>query len=396
MKTSGTTEKRLLPAIAVTHGPKQHYFGYYDKHQFDPSNRYLLGVECDIIGRLQRAEDTATVGIIDLEHENEWTPLAETKAWNWQMGCMAEWLPGTEKKIIYNDRREGEFVSVIRDINKGEERVLPRPVFEIAPDGRSALTVNFSRLWDVRPETGYCGLKDPWGDEPAPDEDGIFHIDLNTGELDLIISHCDMAEFQPVAEMPRDSKRYFTHLLFNEDGSRFMFWYRCTSSKGGWPSCRSGIYTATPDGKNIYVLNNSNSHSTWFGHDKVLAWAIHKDKGMHNYLFTDQTKDLEIMGEGILEFNGHATFSPNKKWLLTDIPPDEKSERTLVLYSCADKGCFAIGHFYSMSELEKSTCRYLRCDLHPRWNRNGTQVCIDSTHEGSRQMYLLDVRDIVE
>ena len=38
----------------------------------------------------------------------------------------------------------------------------------------------------------------------------------------------------------------------------------------------------------------------------------------------------------------------------------------------------------------------LRCDLHPRWNRDGRQVCIDSIHEGNRHMYVLDVPRIVE
>jgi hypothetical protein len=36
-----------------------------------------------------------------------------------------------------------------------------------------------------------------------------------------------------------------------------------------------------------------------------------------------------------------------------------------------------------------------RCDLHPRWNRDGTQVCFDSAHEGERQVYAIDVRDAV-
>ena len=34
----------------------------------------------------------------------------------------------------------------------------------------------------------------------------------------------------------------------------------------------------------------------------------------------------------------------------------------------------------------------LRVDLHPRWNRDGTALCIDSVHEGTRQMYTVDLR----
>ena len=37
----------LPPVRAITHGPKQHWFGYYDKLEFDPSGRYVLGMEVD-------------------------------------------------------------------------------------------------------------------------------------------------------------------------------------------------------------------------------------------------------------------------------------------------------------------------------------------------------------
>ena len=50
-----------------------------------------------------------------------------------------------------------------------------------------------------------------------------------------------------------------------------------------------------------------------------------------------------------------------------------------------------IGSFYADPKLKKEN----RCDLHPRWSRDGQQVCIDSVHEHARQMYLIDVSGIV-
>ena len=35
-----------------------------------------------------------------------------------------------------------------------------------------------------------------------------------------------------------------------------------------------------------------------------------------------------------------------------------------------------------------------RCDLDPNWSRDGRSVCIDSIHEGSRQVYILDVSEL--
>ena len=38
----------------------------------------------------------------------------------------------------------------------------------------------------------------------------------------------------------------------------------------------------------------------------------------------------------------------------------------------------------------------IRCDFHPRWDRTGQQLCIDSVHEGFRGIYLLDVRAVLD
>jgi len=36
-----------------------------------------------------------------------------------------------------------------------------------------------------------------------------------------------------------------------------------------------------------------------------------------------------------------------------------------------------------------------RCDTHPRSSRNGRMVCIDSPHNGGRQLYLIDISGII-
>jgi len=47
----------LPPTRAVTRGPKFHWFGYYDKYQLDPGNRYLLSMEVDFEHRLPKADE---------------------------------------------------------------------------------------------------------------------------------------------------------------------------------------------------------------------------------------------------------------------------------------------------------------------------------------------------
>jgi hypothetical protein len=380
---SWTTEERLLPAAAVTRGPKQHFFGYYDKQQFDSTGRYLLGLECDVIGRLQQPDDAATIGLVDLKRDNQWTPLAQTRAWNWQMGCHVEWLPGHGRRTIYNDRRDGRLVAVIRDLDKNSESVLSRPVFTVASDGRWGVSLNFARLWRYRPETGFCGVADPWADEPAPGEDGLFRVDFASGRSTLIVSHKDMAASRPSGAGA--AAGYFTHPALSEDGHRLAFWYRLPGT-----DCPSCIFTADADGGNIGLLATNNSHAVWLGNEKILVWLNSGPHGPHFYLFDDKRRDAQVVGGDVLNRNGHARYSPDRKWLLTDRPYNNNRERTLVIADPIQGHCYDIGRFGAMPSKEE-----LRCNLHARWNRDGTAVCFDSVHEQSRQMYRVDVRAIV-
>jgi hypothetical protein len=49
-----------------------------------------------------------------------------------------------------------------------------------------------------------------------------------------------------------------------------------------------------------------------------------------------------------------------------------------------------IGSFFTPAALSGET----RCDLHPRWNRDGTAVCVDGSHTGIRTMMILEVSDL--
>jgi len=55
----------------------------------------------------------------------------------------------------------------------------------------------------------------------------------------------------------------------------------------------------------------------------------------------------------------------------------------------ADRKRVDLGRYYSPPELTGP----IRCDLHPRFNRDGTAICFDSAHEGTRQLYTLDFHE---
>ncbi|HOX37946.1 MAG TPA: hypothetical protein PL033_08155 [Candidatus Brocadiia bacterium] len=381
-------ETRILDAKAVTSGPKFHYFGYYDKTPWNASGRYLLSLEIGFMDRMPTPEDACGIGMVDLKDGNRWIPLAQTKAFNWQQGTMLQWLGSApDRMIIYNDVRNGHFAAVVRDTQSGEGYDLPLPIYAVTPDGKWGVTPNFARIHRTRPGYGYCALPDPGKGDPAPADDGIRLMNLENGSNSLIITYRQIAEYQKKESM-KDAEHWFNHLQFSPDGSRFIFLHRWSKKGGGW---FTRLYTANRDGSGICLLadDDMTSHFDWRDPDHVLAWAQQFNIGCFYFLFKDRTREHEIIGKGTLDCDGHCSYSPDRKWILTDTYP-KKNERTLILYEPATARRIDIGRFYSAPEITGP----FRCDLHPRWDRSGGQVCIDSIHEGTRHIYVLDVSPI--
>ncbi|HUW60041.1 MAG TPA: hypothetical protein VMZ06_03460, partial [Candidatus Bathyarchaeia archaeon] len=382
-----------VPVRAITRGPLSHWFSYYDKQQFDITGRYALGMEVDFDDRTPTPDDKVVIGMVDLGDGDKWLPLAESHTWSWQQGCMLQWLPGNPGKIIYNDRRDGRFVSVIRDAFTGEERVVPRPVYAVSPDGKRAVSLNFARVDDTRPGYGYKGVVDPGADDFRPADDGIWLVDLETGESKLVVTIKQIADIPQ--DNPTDGKHWFNHLLFNPDGTRFIFLhraYRRPIKEGGFIT---RMFTADPDGSNLRCIADHGlvSHFIWRNPHEILAWSTEPEKEHHFHLYDDQTGRVQAVGPDVLTRDGHCTYSPDGQWILTDGYRDGHSMQPLMLYRPEDGRLETLGKFYIPPERKDET----RCDLHPRWNRDGSFVCIDSTHQnGQRQMYLLDVRNFTQ
>ncbi len=272
-------ENSLPPVRAITRGPGFHWFAYYDKLQFHPTCRYVLGMEVDFEHRSPRYDDVIKVGMVDLEDGDRWIELGETRSWCWQQGCMLQWLPGSRNQVIWNDRQGDAFVCYILDVFSEKKRTLPHPFYTISPGDCIAVAPDFRRVNDMRPGYGYAGLPDPYSDELAPRDSGIFRLNLETGKHELIISISDVAKIPyPHGDLSK-AKHYFNHLLFNPDGSRFIFLHRWRME--GQSGFGTRMFTAGPDGKDIHVVDDygHTSHFIWRDTEHILAWAYHPSQG---------------------------------------------------------------------------------------------------------------------
>jgi len=381
------------PARAVTRGPKHHFFGYYDKCPWDATGRYLLAMEIGFFDRQPRPGEPLTLGMVDLKDGNKYIPFDTTLAWCWQQGTMLQWLGSApDREVMYNSVEQGRYLSVIRDVHSGKTRRLPRPVYSLSRDGTQAVSLDFDRVERLRPGYGYMAIAEKYKDAAAPAEAGLYWMDLKTGANKLVVSLEWAANNKP-DERFAGGQHWFNHLEFNPSGTRFSFLHRWRSPKKG--SWWTRFYTANPDGSEIRLLSDIGmvSHYDWRDDQTVLAWTRTKEKGSHFYLMDDRTGKHEVVGEGVLKRDGHCSYSPDRQWILNDTYPDAESKQTLMLYRPADGKRVDIGRFYQPPVIRGKP---YRCDLHPRWNRDGTQVCIDSSHDPTRQVYVIDVSRITK
>ena len=375
-----------LSVERITDGPKHHFFGYFDKFPWDKSGKRILAQETAFTARQPVPGEKAVIGIIE---NKVFTPVAETDSWCWQQGCMLQWLNDADNKIIYNDREGDYFAARILDLSTGKTETLCRPIYCLSPDGRRALSLNFARLDRERPGYGYPGAVDPNKDKDHPDDEGIWLVDLKKNKAELVVSYDRLVrEFPYEGENNMNGvKSWVNHILFSPDSRRFAFFHRWRChTNGGW---LTHMFTANIDGTDLYPLNlqDFSSHYTWFAPDRIINYSSRDIAGHQYYDYTDRTGKIDIVGRDVFPGDGHCSYSSNGKWMLTDSYPQPDSTRRLYLYDLAGKQAYEIGSFYSDPAYPPPT----RCDLHPNWSRDDRFVCIDSIHEGSRQMYLLDV-----
>lgn len=381
---------------AITSGPKDHLFAsYYAINAWSADGRYATVLETDVKNRLPTEEDVAVLGVVDAQDNNRFVPLTETRCWNFQEATMAHWL-GTapQSQFIFNDLVGGKFVSVIFDMATKTRRVVPYPISAVSPDGKWAVSINYARLRLTRPDYGYGGNgQDSRSDVTWPTDDGLWLVNLESGEGKLIVPIASVRDRMPQVKDPK-ALAYFCHTVFSRDGSKIFWLARSVENLTGQKVVRkweTTAFTCNRDGSNVqrcFPDGWGGSHFNWLDGQRLLVTAKYKDTVYSHVLFTVGKSDYTRVGRGVLDFDGHGVFSDDGQWMATDTYPDRLGERKLMVLRMSDQAILPLGTFF-VPELYRE--QYSRCDLHPRWRPDGRMLAFNSVHEGSRQVYVIDV-----
>lgn len=368
----------------------EHFFGYYDKSPWDATGQYMLCLRAKDTWSNPDPCEEAEILLIDTTDGNSFRKLATTHTWNVQQGCMAQWLgPSYDKEIIFNDIRDGRFCSVILDVVSRKERVLPMPVYTVSPDGKTALSLDFARLHNLRPGYGYAALPESTQGIALPDSPCIWRLNIETGEVSEVLKYTDFAAFQPRPEMLEEGTVHkVNHLMISPNGRRFMVLYRWFVGQRKY----TRLITCNVDGSDMYLLSDDDmvSHCYWKNDEEIIAFERKKKEGNGYFLMRDKTQEYKHLWPGISN-DGHPSYCPTDEHLVvTDSYPNKARVADVKILRDDDpegKETKVIAKVFAPFKYDNDT----RCDLHPRWSRDGKKVCFDSVFEGSRGLYVVEI-----
>lgn len=369
----------------------EYFFGYYDKSPWDATGQYMLCMRAQNTWTEPDPMGEADILLIDTKNQN-FRVIATTHTWNVQQGCMAQWLsPDFSSKILFNDMRDGKYCSVIHDVMSGKERVLSMPVYTVSADGKTALTLDFSRLHSLRLGYGYAALPEITKGIALPEETCIWKMDIETGEVTELLKYTDFANFQPRPEMQEEgSVHKVNHLMLSPNGKRFMVLYRWFCGQRKY----TRLITCNVDGSDMYLLNDDDmvSHCYWKDDEHIIAFENKHGEGTGYYLMKDKTKEYTHLWPQ-LSNDGHPSYCPTDNTLVVfDTYPDRARIQEVKVAKDTDvegKEIKVLARVFAPFKYDNDT----RCDLHPRWSRDGKKICFDACFEGHRGLYVVNLEN---
>ncbi len=139
----------------------------------------------------------------------------------------------------------------------------------------------------------------------------------------------------------------------------------------------------------MYNLSDDDmvSHCYWRNDEEIIAFENKKGTGAGYYLMRDKTQVYTHLWPHITS-DGHPSYSPDGKLVVADTYPN-RSRMALIKVMNNDVNT-VVARVFAPFKYDNDT----RCDLHPRWSRDGKSICFDSVFEGHRGLYMVKLDGI--
>ena len=388
-----------LETRQITQGPQHHFFGYIGQSLTSPwnaSGRYIVALRTRVHDRLPTPGEAAHIVLLDTRDGYRVEQIDSTRAWNLQQGTMLYWHPlHAETQFFFNDRDPAtqRVFTVLYDIEQRkrirEYRFDSPPIANggVSPTGRFFLAINYGRMARLRPVTGYPGAADPTSDVAAPADDGVFRVDVASGERELLVSFEQLRELlRPrVPELKIDEAEfYINHTLCNRSGNLVYFFARGRVDR---ESMAVNVpCTVAVDGTRLTAHRHIGGHPEWDLGNVVIGALdgrqVRYDVQRQALIGTIGTPEI------IPEPGGDIALSPDGNWFACGYSTDHKTANEYVVVKRSD-GRYARAGPFSRGPYTRGV---LRIDPAPRFNRDQTQILVPGiTSDGTRQLHVIEI-----
>ncbi len=406
----------LVPVWCVTPDTPRCLHRFFDTSPISPSGRYLAVFQLPFEDRLPQPGDVGGVRLVDLE-TGENRVLAETRGWEPQMGANLNW-GGSDRELFFNDvdvQTWQPFAWKLDPLSGKRER-LEGTVYHASPDGRWLISANMTTMRITQPGYGVpvpdAAVRRNIG--PAED-DGFYLTDTATGKrrLRLSIAEALRRADPPVRIVDPDRHEiYGFHSKFNPQGDRLMLslrWFPVMEPRPFdmfklryFPVRFAWIVTGLEDGPLHCAIGpeqweKGGHHATWFPDGRRISMNLNIDrKGLR---FVQVNAD----GSGLRKIldetpgSGHPTVAPDGRHLLTDaynrepmaFPDGSVPLRWVDLETGGERTVVRIPTQQPCAESP------MRVDPHPAWDRTGRYVAFNGFVEGTRRVFVADMKPLL-
>lgn len=408
----------IVPVWCVTPDVGGCIHRFFDTSPISPSGRYLAVFRLPFEDRQPEPGEAGLVCVVDLKTGVE-RVVAETCGWEPQLGANLNW-GGSDRELFFNDVNTTTWTPFAWKLDPvtGEKRKLGGTVYHASPDGRWLISANLTTL--RRTQAGY-GVRLPDGrahrNIGAVNDDGFYLTDTATGRCRLFLSVREILSRAAPGLRVEEADAfeiYGFHAKFNPTGDRLMLslrWFptkaepRMEVFKSDYASIRFAWVTVDIDGSNLCCAvgpeqwAKGGHHATWAPDGRRISMNLTVDAGgpLRFAVVNADGTGLGKLADTIVG-SGHPTLHPDGRHLLTDTYTEEPM--------AFSDGAVPLRWLNLRTGEERTLARVpartphadsvLRCDAHPAWDRSWRHVVFNAFVDGTRRVFIADMKGMAE
>ena len=384
----------------LTTGPVHHFFGYIGHVQNIPwnqSGRYILSLRSSVRDHLPREDEPAEIVLLDTERDYAARVIERPAPGIRSRGRCSTGIRRSRRHSFSSTtgmRRRGMSLPCWVKSRARAAAGVREYRFADAPIGNSGVAqrggrfyaINYGRLANLRAVTGYAGAFDGTKDVKHPANDGVFAVDVASGERKLLASFEQLAAQLRKDHPAVDEQALFiNHTLSSRDDSRVFFFLR-----GGWDKGGTRVNIAlvmNADGSRLRPLADFiGGHPEWLDGQRLIG-SLGKRQVIYD---TETMRVVGTIGDESQLPNpeGDVALSPDGKWFANGYRVGNENFYAVLRL---DGGAFARSRGFDVKGWTQGD---LRVDAAPCWNRRGDQILFSALADDAdrtRQLFLMTI-----